>query len=200
MENTKNIEAQSALTPPLKSIVVNGKKKIAVNGVVNLNIPQGGGGGTQVQADWNQNDENAPDYIKNRICSNSFKNSLWRGGDGELICFSDRFTYDWEGNYVETMAFDITNIISKIQASSPDDVYVKYQGKLIANNSSITYKYKIGEDIMTYEASLDSNLTGLEEGEMYFFEAFVGFGYTKNSDTLYTSGGTIIFTKVERLE
>ena len=67
MENTKNIEAQSALTPPLKAVVVNGKKKIAVNGVVNLDIPQGGGG-TQVQADWNQNDENAPDYIKNRIC------------------------------------------------------------------------------------------------------------------------------------
>ena len=65
MENTKNIEAQSALTPPLKSIVVNGKKKIAVNGVVNLNLNNLKGG---VQPDWNQNDENAPDYIKNRIC------------------------------------------------------------------------------------------------------------------------------------
>ena len=38
MEKEKNIEAQSALTPPLKSIVVNGKKKVAVNGVVELNI------------------------------------------------------------------------------------------------------------------------------------------------------------------
>ena len=65
MENTKNIEAQSALTPPLKSIVVNGKKKVAVNGVVNLNLNNMKGG---VQADWNQNDENAPDFIKNRIC------------------------------------------------------------------------------------------------------------------------------------
>ena len=48
--------------------MVNGKKKIAVNGVVNLDIPQGGGGGMQVQSDWDQNDENTPDYIKNRIC------------------------------------------------------------------------------------------------------------------------------------
>lgn len=51
--------------PPLKALVVNGKKKVAVNGVVNLNLSNMKGG---VQADWNQNDENAPDYIKNRIC------------------------------------------------------------------------------------------------------------------------------------
>lgn len=48
--------------PPLKSIVVNGKKKIAVNGVVNINASSKGG----VQPDWNQNDATKPDYIKNR--------------------------------------------------------------------------------------------------------------------------------------
>lgn len=53
------------LPPPLKVVVVNGKKKIAVNGVVNLDIPEPT---KQQQADWNQNDENAPDFIKNRIC------------------------------------------------------------------------------------------------------------------------------------
>lgn len=63
MEN--NIEEQSGLTPPLKAVVVNGKKKIAVGGVVNLVIPEQM---KQQQADWNQNDENAPDFIKNRIC------------------------------------------------------------------------------------------------------------------------------------
>ena len=62
MENTKNIEAQSSLTPPLKSIVVNGKKKVAINGVVNINASTKGG----VQPDWNQNDATKPDYIKNR--------------------------------------------------------------------------------------------------------------------------------------
>lgn len=50
------------LPPPLKSIVVNGKKKIAVNGVVNINASSKGG----VQPDWNQNDATKPDYIKNR--------------------------------------------------------------------------------------------------------------------------------------
>lgn len=34
-----NIEEQSSLLPPIKAIVVNGKKKIAINGVVNLDIP-----------------------------------------------------------------------------------------------------------------------------------------------------------------
>ena len=38
-----------------------------MNGVVNLNIPQGGGGGgEQVQADWSQTDSTAADYVKNK--------------------------------------------------------------------------------------------------------------------------------------
>ena len=63
MENTKNIEAQSALTPPLQAVVVNGKKKVVENGVVELNLPTHV---PQQQSDWNQYDENAPDFIKNR--------------------------------------------------------------------------------------------------------------------------------------
>lgn len=64
-DNLNNIEEQSSITPPIKAITVNGKKKLAINGVVNLDLNGSGGG---VQADWNQNDENAPDFIKNRIC------------------------------------------------------------------------------------------------------------------------------------
>ena len=51
-----------SVPPPLKSIVVNGKKKVAINGVVNINASAKGG----VQPDWNQNDATKPDYIKNR--------------------------------------------------------------------------------------------------------------------------------------
>lgn len=69
MEN--NIEEQSMLTPPLKALVVNGKKKVAVNGVVNIDTRD-----VSVQADWNQNDENAPDYIKNRICYTTEENLI----------------------------------------------------------------------------------------------------------------------------
>lgn len=57
------------LPPPLKAIVVNGKKKVAVNGVVNLDVK--GGGGSSVQPDWEQNDSSKPDFIKNRICYES---------------------------------------------------------------------------------------------------------------------------------
>lgn len=42
---------------------MNGKKKVVENGVVELNIPTLT---PQQQSDWNQNDENAIDYIKNR--------------------------------------------------------------------------------------------------------------------------------------
>lgn len=38
MRKLKNIEEQSALTPPLKAIVVNGKKTVSENGVVNLTV------------------------------------------------------------------------------------------------------------------------------------------------------------------
>ena len=42
MENSiKNIVEESSLRPPVKEIVINGRRKIAVNGVVNLNIPKG---------------------------------------------------------------------------------------------------------------------------------------------------------------
>ena len=41
-----NIESQSALTQPLKAVVVNGKKKVAVNGVVYLDAASGGSGGS----------------------------------------------------------------------------------------------------------------------------------------------------------
>lgn len=41
-----NIESQSALTQPLKAVVVNGKKKVSVNGVVYLDAASGGSGGS----------------------------------------------------------------------------------------------------------------------------------------------------------
>lgn len=91
MEN--NIEEQSGLTPPLKAVVVNGKKKVAINGVVNLDIPQGGGRGTQVQSDWNQNDENAPDYIKNRICYDAGDKFLLTGN----VIINSATSYSFEG-------------------------------------------------------------------------------------------------------
>ena len=79
------------LPPPLKAVVVNGKKKIAVNGVVNINIPQGGGSSSGVQPDWNQNDEGAPDFIKNRVCSESYGN-----------IFGQTFTINENGNIGES--------------------------------------------------------------------------------------------------
>lgn len=93
MEN--NIEEQSALTPPLKSIVVNGKKKVAVNGVVNLNIPQGGG--EQVQADWNQNDSTAVDYIKNRICYSSIdERGYFLSDNDKNPVYAPDYDHDWD--------------------------------------------------------------------------------------------------------
>lgn len=96
MENMENIEEQSSLAQPLKSIVVNGKKKVAVNGVVNLSIPQGGGGGgEQVQADWNQNDSTAPDYIKNRPCYEGVYEEVYIDQDVEMSYdddFSEAYT------------------------------------------------------------------------------------------------------------
>lgn len=84
------------LPPPLKAVVVNGKKKVAVNGVVNLNIPQGGGGGgEQVQADYNQNDENAPDYVKNRPCYEGVYEEVYIDQDVEMSYkpdFSESYT------------------------------------------------------------------------------------------------------------
>lgn len=53
----KNIEEKSSLTPPLRAIVLNGKKKAAVNGVVEIDTKQ---------ADFQQNDPTAPDYIKHK--------------------------------------------------------------------------------------------------------------------------------------
>lgn len=46
----------------IKSIVVNGESAPIVDGTVSITIPEV----EQVQPDWNQNDETAADYIKNR--------------------------------------------------------------------------------------------------------------------------------------
>lgn len=40
----------------------------ANNGNIDLKVPVRGGGIEQVQADWNQNDETAKDYVKNKPC------------------------------------------------------------------------------------------------------------------------------------
>ena len=54
---------------------------------MNLDIPEQM---KQQQADWNQNDENAPDFIKNRICSESYGN-----------IFGQVFTINENGNIGE---------------------------------------------------------------------------------------------------
>ena len=43
-----------------------GSKKLATEDYVNSAISSSGGSGSNVQADWNQNDETANDYVKNR--------------------------------------------------------------------------------------------------------------------------------------
>lgn len=98
MEKEKNIEAQSALTPPLKSIVVNGKKKVAVNGVVNLNLNNLKGG---VQPDWDQNDASKPDYIKNRICYDE-STTLY---DSEIL---PRMVYHVSGSFYTDSDVDLS--------------------------------------------------------------------------------------------
>ena len=116
MEN--NLEEQSGLTPPLKAVVVNGKKKIAVGGVVNLYIPEQT---KQQQADWNQNDENAPDFIKNRICYGTEDRS-YKYGDTDAV-------YQTEGNTSGYFYYDIPTI---------DEDFVK---SLIGRTFNLKYGY-----------------------------------------------------------
>lgn len=56
--------------PAIKSASVGQVPKVAAvdeNGVP-IKWEAGEAGGQQIQSDWNQNDENAPDYVKNRLC------------------------------------------------------------------------------------------------------------------------------------
>lgn len=56
--------------PAIKSASVGQFPKVAAvdeNGVP-TKWEAGEAGGQQIQSDWNQNDENAPDYVKNRLC------------------------------------------------------------------------------------------------------------------------------------
>lgn len=132
MEN--NIEEQSGLTPPLKAVVVNGKKKIAVGGVVNLDIPEQT---KQQQADWNQNDENAPDYIKNRICK-----------DGDLLVeettdnnmsvnkYSNSFTLEDGQTYFISCS---NGVVSMKKAVAVDDGTISMSLSLVVGGGVLQY-------------------------------------------------------------
>lgn len=50
----------------IESIVVNGEEVTVTDKTVNITIPEQTQGQSQVQSDWNQNDETASDYVKNR--------------------------------------------------------------------------------------------------------------------------------------
>lgn len=138
-------------------------------GDVTLDI-SGGGTGTLVQSDWNQNDETASDYIKNRPFYNeeAFKDIIWDGviGDKESQHIEETIG---STDYVLVSDEVISSsalIGAKIVLSSGDEV-ICTSSNISESEGSITVQFGDTSVLVIREAT-DENAFILKKKGIYF--------------------------------
>lgn len=88
-------ELQNSGTGTLQKLTFTGAVTGEYDGseAVTIDIPNGGGTEVSVQSDWNQNDETASDYIKNRpfFATDDVQNITWDGDTTNKIKYGDLY-------------------------------------------------------------------------------------------------------------
>lgn len=138
-------------------------------GDVTLNIPDGGTG-TPVQSNWNQNDETASDYIKNRPFYNkkAFEDIIWDGVIG-----------DKESQHVEEMTGSTDYVLvsnevisssaligAKIVLSSGDEV-ICTSSNISEDEESISIQFG-SASILVICKTIDDNTLLFKKKGIYF--------------------------------
>lgn len=164
-------------------------------GDVTLDI-SGGGTGTSVQSDWNQNDETASDYIKNRpfYQKSGYKDIIWDGVIG------DKKSYHLEntsGPYAyEDFVLISNEIISssaligaKIVLSSGDEITCT-SSNIDESEEGIGVAFGTAHALLIYNTTDENRLMCNDKG-VYFVSAEERSGTT--GTTYYTS--KLVFPK-----
>lgn len=122
-------------------------------GDVTLDI-SGGGTGTSVQSDWNQNDESASDYIKNRpFYQTEYEDITWDGNkDGKTVF---HVTYYLVSTSVLDQSYFIGATVTYINVSKSD-------AKVLESNSVVL------SSINSVDSTDDAWLFLVENGSKFF--------------------------------